>query len=179
MNTLANKMAVAIKRANPEQTHSIEIMQYSLSILLNTLLSFTVSLLIGWFTGKLAETLIFFFSFAILRMCSGGFHLKSALACNSVSILICATFPHLTGFSDQTLIAINCFNSLIMLIFAPNPDVNVKISATSAPLLKVISVLLVGCNFFIDSRVIGLAFLTQSLTIITLKRRRSDEKDFS
>ncbi|MBW4081787.1 accessory gene regulator ArgB-like protein [Paenibacillus sp. S150] len=177
MNILANKIAVAIKRANPEQTHSIEIMQYSLGILLNTLFSFAVSLLIAWLTGKTAETLLFFFSFAILRMCSGGFHLKTALACNTVSIVLCTTLPHFSVLPANIVIILNCFNLLTMLLFAPSPDVNVKISATAAPLLKAISVLLVGCNFFIGSSVIGLAFFTQSLTVITLKGRETIEKN--
>lgn len=69
MNHLAFRIVSAIKKTNPEQTHSIEVMQYALSIILNTLFIITVSLLIGGFTGQLMGTLIALLSFGLLRIC--------------------------------------------------------------------------------------------------------------
>ncbi|WP_313639791.1 accessory gene regulator B family protein [Paenibacillus sp.] len=166
MNHLAFRIVSAIKKTNPEQTHSIEVMQYALSIILNTLFIITVSLLIGGFTGQLMGTLIALLSFGLLRMCSGGAHLKTARACNITSIFICSLIPHLTSLSHSYLIWINLFSLISMVLFAPNPDRNAQLSKDWYLGLKLLSIMLVLSNFWINSSVIGLAFFIQSLTVI-------------
>lgn len=73
MNTLSHKIAVAIKQANPEETYSVEIMQYSLGIILNTLLIFIATAATGLLTGHFAEFMTFLLSCSILRLTSGVF----------------------------------------------------------------------------------------------------------
>lgn len=109
MNHLSLKIVEFIKKSNPEQTHSIEIMHYALSIIMNTLLIIMTSLCIGGLTGQLKETFLALFSFILLRMSSGGVHLKSARACNIVSIFICSLIPHITYLIHNHLIWINLF----------------------------------------------------------------------
>ncbi|ETT59378.1 Accessory gene regulator B [Paenibacillus sp. FSL R7-277] len=173
MNTLCFKIASMIKRANPQETSSIEIMQYSLSIILNSLLIIFISFFIGWSTGSIATTAIALFGFAILRFISGGKHLKSATACNIISIILCSSLPHITFLSEQHFILINMFSLIIIVIFAPNPDANVHVPLRYYPLLKVLSVLMVSSNLFIQSHVLGLAFFAQSLTIISLPKKET------
>lgn len=93
LNSLALKISLAIKKTNPEETVSVEVMQYSLSIILNTLLTFIVTMSIGLVLNNFIETLIFYLSLSSLRIFSGGVHLKSATACNIVTILICSMTP--------------------------------------------------------------------------------------
>ncbi|WP_397386730.1 accessory gene regulator ArgB-like protein [Paenibacillus sp. MMS20-IR301] len=171
LNSLALKISIAIKRINPEETVSIEIMKYSLGIILNTLLTFIVSLSIGFILGNFFDTLIFYISLSLLRVFSGGIHLKTAAACNIVTILICCMTPYLFQLSDNQLLYGTILCIILMLLFAPNPDKNTQIPKKWYPLLKSISLILVGLNFFIGSSVIGLAFLVQSVTIIPWKRR--------
>lgn len=57
------------------------------------------------------------------------------------------------------LMALNMISFIIMCFFAPNPDKNARIPYHWFPHLKVISIFLVACNFFIGSSVLGLAFL--------------------
>lgn len=173
MNILSNKLASAIKQANPEETSSIEVMQYALSIILNSLLIVTVSLLIGWFTGELSNTAIALSSFAILRFYSGGRHLKTAASCNLFSITLCTSLPHLAHSITDNLWLFNVVSLILILAFAPNPDVNAQIPLHWYPWMKLISVLMVVTNFFVSSPVIGLAFLAQSFTVISIRKRRS------
>lgn len=172
MNILSYKLAATIKQSNPQETSSIEVMQYALNIIINTLLIIVTSLLIGWATGRLTDTAVSLFSFAVLRSFSGGLHLKTATACNIFSITLCTSIPHLSFLIKDHLWIFNAFSLLLMLLFAPNPDANVQISQRSYPLLKLIAVSLVATNFFIHSSVLGLAFLAQSLTVIPLERRK-------
>ncbi|MEK3836967.1 MULTISPECIES: accessory gene regulator ArgB-like protein [unclassified Paenibacillus] len=172
MNTLAFKISTAIKNANPEETGSIEVLQYSLNIILNTFLIITCSLFFGWLLNNTAATLLFFASFSVLRIFSGGFHLRTATACNIVTTLLCVLTPYffiLTG--SFLLMAFNMISFIIMCFFAPNPDKNARIPYHWFPHLKVISIFLVACNFFIGSSVLGLAFFVQSLTVLPWKRR--------
>ncbi|AIQ48312.1 hypothetical protein R70723_22140 [Paenibacillus sp. FSL R7-0273] len=171
MNTLSHKIAVAIKQANPEETYSVEIMQYSLGIILNTLLIFIATAATGLLTGHFAEFMTFLLSCSILRLTSGGFHLKTARACNTFSVLLCTLVPYLFSFYELNLTLMNMASLLIMLLFAPNPDKNALMPVKIFPILKIISVLLVCLNFFMHSSVIGLAFLAQSLTVIPWIRR--------
>lgn len=174
MNLLAYKIVSAIKKNNPEQTHSIEVMQYSLSIILNTLFIILCSLLIGGFTGQFKATSLALLSFGVLRLCSGGAHLKTATACNIVSIFICSLIPHIALLlHNYHLVAINIICLVLMLIFAPNPDANAQIPKEWFLGLKFLSVLMIVLNFWIHSSVIGLAFFIQSLTVIIPFRRRS------
>lgn len=173
MNHLAYKIVSTIKRNNPEQTHSIEVMQYSLSIILNTLLIILGSLLIGGLTGQFINTLLALLSFGLLRLCSGGAHLKTATACNIVSIFICSLIPHLAFLLHNYLLWVNIFCLILMLIFAPNPDANAQIPKEWYLGLKLLSALLIVLNFWIHSSVIGLAFFVQSLTVIIPYLRRS------
>ncbi|WP_151734362.1 accessory gene regulator B family protein [Paenibacillus tengchongensis] len=171
MNSLANRIAVAIKNANAEETASIEVMQYALNIILNTLIIIIGTAAVGGLTGHLQESLTFLLFCCLLRLASGGVHLKSAAACNIVTILLSTLVPLLSELSEPYLWLINPFSLLIMILFSPNPDVNAQISRKLFPLLKAVSVLLVLSNFAIHSAVIGLAFLVQSLTVIYPSRR--------
>lgn len=175
MNMLSYKLAVAIKQANPQETSSIEVMQYALNIILNSLLIVIISLLIGWFTGKLPDTALSLTSFALLRFFSGGRHLKTAAACNLFSITLCSLLPHISYLIQDYLWIFTTTSLMLMLVFAPNPDVNAQIPHHLYKWMKLVSVLMVTSNLFVSSSVIGLAFFAQSLTVITLKNRRSPQ----
>ncbi|WP_157764109.1 accessory gene regulator ArgB-like protein [Paenibacillus borealis] len=172
MNLLAYRIARAIKNANPEETHSVEVMQYSLGIIINTLLIIVGTAVIGFISGSFAECMTFLLCFSILRLTSGGFHLKTAMACNIVTILLSTLLPSLITFSDSTLWIANIISLIIIIIFAPNPDKNARIPTSIYPLLKLVSILMISSNFFLQSAVIGLAFTVQSLTVIPWTRRR-------
>ncbi|WP_420800401.1 accessory gene regulator ArgB-like protein [Paenibacillus piscarius] len=173
MNSLANRIAVSIKEANPEETHSVEVMEYSLGIILNTLLIIVCTAIIGLFLGHFAECTAFLFCFCILRLSSGGFHLKTALACNIVTTLLSTILPTFVTLSTSALWIANILSLIIIITFAPNPDKNARIPASIYPLLKLVSIAIVLSNFFLHSAVIGLAFLIQSLTVIPWTRRRT------
>ncbi|MEK4261563.1 MULTISPECIES: accessory gene regulator ArgB-like protein [Paenibacillus] len=172
MNLLALKIVEVIKKNNPEQTHSIEIMHYALSIILNTLFIIMTSLCIGGLTGQLKETFLALCSFGLLRASSGGAHLKSVWACNIISIFICSLIPHIANLIHNHFIWINLFSLLVMILFAPNPDGNAQIPKEWYLGLKVISISLVALNFWFHSSVIGLSFLLQSFTVIIPLQRR-------
>lgn len=173
MNSLANRIAVTIKNANPEETHSVEVMQYALGIILNTLLIIISTAVIGLISGRFPECILFLLSFCTLRLVSGGFHLKTAMACNVATTLLSTLLPSLIILSGSGLWIANSLSLIIMIFFAPNPDRNARIPTSIYPIMKLISIVMVSSNFFLQSTVIGLAFLVQSFTVIPWTRRRT------
>lgn len=167
---IALKLATIIKNTNPEQTHSIEVMQYALSILLNTFFVCLIVLIIGWTTGEFPSTFIALIYSIVLRIVSGGVHLNKVWTCNVFSIMVCAGVPHLPDLSIPYLMLLNCFCLLMMILFAPYPDKNTRLPQKILPILKGISIFLVLGNFFILSNVVIFVCLIQSLTIIPWRK---------
>jgi len=165
MKTVARSIATKIKETDREGTHSIEVMEYSLTILLNTLFIIVISLVIGWLTNELVSTLIAICSILVIRIVSGGPHIKSMWGCNIFSVLLCTVIPHVPILIP--IFILNIISAVIMLIFSPRPDDNAKMPRKYFPYLKVISVALVCSNFFVNNDVIALAFFIQAITIIT------------
>jgi len=167
----ARHLAVRIKNADPEHTASPAVLEYALTILLNTSLIVGVTLLIGWWTGKLASAAGALLAFASLRFFSGGFHFRSSAACSTASILLCVTIPFLAPWAEGHLAAIHLLCLILLLLFAPRLDHRTTMPKTFHPLLKYLSLAVVAANFFFQSPVAALAFLAQCLTILPLGRR--------
>jgi len=171
MSTLSYKIASIIKQADPDNTHSVEVMQYSLNIILNTSFISLISVMIGMLTGRLEESILFLITFALIRFCSGGFHMRSAMACNFVSILLCLVISNVPTLTKDVFWIINVLNIVFMVLFAPHPDKNAQLQKKWYPLMKLLSILFVSSNLIINSSVMALAFFAQSLTVIPWKRR--------
>lgn len=165
---MSRTLAIAIKRANPEETHSVEVMVYALTIILNILFIIVTSLVIGLATNSFLSTLLALGSLIIIRILSGGPHIRSAWGCNIVSVLICTVVPHVPMIVP--LLAINIANVIIMLLFSPQPDKNTNIPRRLFPLLKLLSVSLVSCNFIVKSDVMGLIFFIQAIIMLPWRK---------
>ncbi|KAA9007463.1 hypothetical protein F4V43_02950 [Paenibacillus spiritus] len=169
MQKMITKLAVNIKSANPEETASIAILQYALTLIINTFFVFFLSNVIGFITGKLTETLILFIVICIFRFFSGGKHFKSAIACNLFSIALCTVLPHISSYTEHYIWFFNFFALVVMLLYAPNPDKNSNLPLKLYPIWKAIAVNIVLINFFLRSPTWGLAFFVQSLFVVPWK----------
>lgn len=167
---LAERIAVSIKRANEQQTVSVDIMKFSLIILLNTVLIIVLIVICGFITGKLTETLLAFLSFAGLRIVSGGFHFKSAISCTIASTLLFAAIPHIPITMNQS-IGMLLISLLLVGIYAPsNIEGHSRIATEKYPLLKGISLIIVGLNFIWLHPILTKAFFAQALLLIKWRR---------
>lgn len=132
---------------------SIAVMKYALTYILNFSFTLILCLLIGFLTGKLVETILAFSAAVILRLYSGGYHFSSIDICTIVSSFVISILPHLQ------------INNIFNIPFA-FVSIVIMIFCNKAPKNKFISILIICSNFFINSNVLGLVFLVQSLTII-------------
>ncbi|WP_310550171.1 accessory gene regulator B family protein [Paenibacillus glufosinatiresistens] len=169
MRTIAFKIATAIKSANPEETASIAVLQYALSIIINSSVILIVSLVFGYISKAFMDTFITLCAVFLIRFFSGGAHFKSTTVCNLFSILLCITIPHISHFFYVPVFWLNFIFLMIVLLFAPRMDKNTLLSKNLHPYWKATSVILVLTNFDFNSPSIGLVFLVQSLFLIPWK----------
>jgi accessory gene regulator B len=168
IESIANKLAVKIKAANPNNTSSVEVMSFALIVILGTGGSIIFSILISSLFGHLMETCIVLFSFAILRFFSGGFHFKSAEKCMLTSIIgsVLIPFINLSDFVNTLLLIITF---IIILLLSPIGVNQSRIfTKKHYPILKTLSLLIVASNFLIKSELLTLTFFAQSISMLIL-----------
>lgn len=171
INRPARAVSVWIKNANPEKTTTVEIMEYALSILFNTLSIVLITLFVGYIFGKFYETSLVLLSFAWLRFFSGGVHFKSSIGCILVSVFICTSLPHLPELTVSIVTFANVTSIILLLFFAPNIDQETKLKAVYRPIYKCLAIGIVSINFIYMSSLLAITFFVQCLTIIPLKRK--------
>lgn len=163
---MAEKLALALKKSNPDETASVEVMKFSLSIILNFAIVTVLSLLIAALFKTAGATLLAMIGFAALRAVSGGVHLPVSEWCIAVSVFIFVTIPHLP-INDTWCIILSIASIGLVLLFAPSRIENQsRIPKSYYPLLKLVSVLLVALNFWFMSGVLAATFFIQSLLLI-------------
>ncbi|MCP3774749.1 accessory gene regulator B family protein [Paenibacillus sp. MZ04-78.2] len=162
-------IAAWLKNANPEETVSIEVMEYALRILINISLIIIISLGIGHSTGKYGETALALFTFILLRFFSGGIHLRSSLGCITTTVVLCSIIPHLPVLSKSEMLIFTFICILLLLLFAPQVDSEAGFKPKVKPLFKIISICIVSSNLILCSSIIAVTFLIQCLTLIPLK----------
>lgn len=171
IDSLAGRLAFSIKQANPEKTSSIEVMKFSLILVLNALAIIVFSLIIGWATGKLPETAVTLFSFAALKFVSGGIHLQSSDHCVLWSTVGMTLLPHIPIY-EYWVVWMTVISLILIIMFAPaNMNKRARIPEKYYPLLKLISLLIVASNFIFDSDILAKVFILQAVMLIPLKRR--------
>lgn len=171
IEVMAERIAKMIKKANPEETKSVPVMAYSLSILINSFAVIIVSLIIGVLNGRTTETFLALISFATLRMVSGGHHARSLTVCFVVSTALFVLIPYIPLTKTQVTIA-NILALSLVAVFAPYNGEKNNIPQRVFPLFKAISITLVVTSLLIGHASIALSLLAQALLLIPLSGRR-------
>ncbi|MFB0841743.1 accessory gene regulator ArgB-like protein [Paenibacillus oleatilyticus] len=165
IESLALKLATIIKNANTEETHSIEVMKYSLAMLINIFLVLFASFILGILTGKLLETLQAFTFFFIIRSISGGYHMRTLVGCFIISTSAFVIVPHIP-ISPFWANVLTCVSGLLFLIYAPKSHEQNNIPSQFKLLLKSVSVVIVCSNILIESPIFALTSLLQGILLI-------------
>lgn len=176
IESIANRMAVGLKRRVPEHPASVEVLAYAFNFTLNTSLTIIIALTAATILNQFWESIIVMCSFALLRMVSGGYHFKSANACIIASALGANLIPFIHLPSD-TILWINFICLALVLVFAPSRiEHQTRIPKKYFPLLKVISGGMVSANFIMMSPLVAVTFFVQSLSLISRRGGTVDEE---
>jgi accessory gene regulator B len=170
IETIALRIAEAIKRIEPEKTASIPVMKYSLESLLHTFFTLLLVGIVGMITGTFGETMVGAGAFVVLRFFSGGLHLAKAIHCAIVSTILISAAPHIP-LTEEWNIIIGGISVLLLLIFAPsNIEGHARIPSKYYPALKLISVFIVSLNFITLESFITMVFFFQAVTTIRIRK---------
>lgn len=169
LERLSRRIAVSIKKSDPEGPGTVEVLEYELGLRLNWYTGLLLTVILGLTFGTTIGALITLFSFVALRKFSGGVHLPITI-CSIVTGFAAALIP-LINLNYESIILLNTVSLVIVLIYAPN-DFEYVNSTQWDKWLKWISVALVIVNFIIISPEITLAFFVQAILILPVRTKR-------
>ncbi|MCC3377159.1 accessory gene regulator ArgB-like protein [Cohnella sp. REN36] len=163
---LARTTARWIKGAAPDHPVSIDVLVFSLQAIINVVSIVIVTIAISLITGKIEEAIMALIAFGALRQVSGGLHLKSGDLCVLVSV-IGITLISFSNFNSAVIYIVTSISLCLAALFAPSRIENqTRIPERYFPALKIISLLIIGSNFFIQSPILAVAWFVQGLTLI-------------
>ncbi|MEC0248882.1 accessory gene regulator B family protein [Paenibacillus chitinolyticus] len=160
---------------NAKESSSVAVLKYAIAAVLNFLVFFLIVTFICSVTGHFIDGLIASLAFPALRYFSGGFHLKSATACNVISAAL-VLLAVLTPIGWNWWIVL--LAATILAFTAPNNVKRSKLPAKYYPVLKIIAVGIVLSNFIFHSDVLAKVFLLQSLTTLGVFQKILDGYKF-
>lgn len=169
IDKISTLIALKIKRINPEETASVEVMSFSLIILISTFATLFLALGGSLLLGTIRGTGLVLVSFAFLRFFSGGFHFKRSEACIISTAIgsIVIPFIHL---NSTLIIILTLLSVLIISIFAPRGINQSRIfNRSHYKLLKLISIFIVIINIYVESEVLTITYLVQAVTLLFVK----------
>ncbi|MFC3767691.1 accessory gene regulator ArgB-like protein [Paenibacillus sp. GCM10012303] len=166
----AGKLARTIKSANEQQTAHEAVLKYALTIVINFVIPVCASLLIGWITGQFLGTLLSLTAFTLLRAVSGGFHFKSANVCMIVTTCIISIPPHIT-IPGLWVPVFTSISFILAVLLAPaNIRGYARMPEKYFPIMKVLSLLIIGSNYIWSSSLLAVVFFIQGILLLPLRR---------
>ncbi|CAM3838765.1 accessory gene regulator B family protein [Cohnella lubricantis] len=172
---LSYQIATSIKNAEPDKTPSVDMMKFSLIILIHTAFTALLIIIVSLFTGETLATFEGLLFFMCLRFFSGGYHMHKSSWCTILSIVLMCSAP-LFDLNEKIVFILNVLNCIMMVVFAPaNIKGYARIPEKYFPLLKVISILIAGSNFMFMSSTIAAVSLFQSVLLL-FKNKEGGEK---
>jgi len=166
IHKLSLRIANFIRDNNP-QAASMDVLMFSLTVVLNAMLINIMVMAVGLVTGRLLEAVVLLSTFALLRFFSGGMHLPSSQLCNAMStgMFVILLFLPVSYWHEGFIL--NTLALLLVLGFAPTKDImHLNLLGPKYTLhFKIACILLVSSNFWIQSPLLALAFFSQTLTL--------------
>ncbi|MDB4867395.1 MAG: post-translational modification of quorum-sensing peptide protein [Cohnella sp.] len=166
VETLALRIAEALKRVESEKTASIEVMKFALEAILNTLITLALIVIVGIVTGSLGSTMLGFAAFAFLRFFAGGLHLNSAVHCSLLSAILISAAPHFHLVNNWIIMVGSVSLALILLLAPANIEGHARIPQKYFFILKLISAAIVCSNFFFLNSTLSIVFAIQAVTLL-------------
>ncbi|WP_322905192.1 accessory gene regulator ArgB-like protein [Paenibacillus campi] len=166
---IAQYVAEHIKRVVPEHPASIARLKHALAILINMVGIIVIALICSLLIGTFWNTVIILCVFAVLRQITGGYHLKSGIACMIVSSSLFVLLALITISSNMVLL-LNSVSIVLVIAFAPSNIKNhSRIPEKWYPFLKLLGMLFISLNFWFGSSSFALAAFVQCLLLINFK----------
>lgn len=124
INDLALKCAQCFVKNNSTKFNDIEVYQYGFFVLFTKIYFWIFTIIIGAVFNVLVESVVFYFSFSMIRQFAGGYHARSELKCEFITsscIVFSLLAIRLFSNSDLSvlLLLFALISSVIILLLAP------------------------------------------------------------
>lgn len=164
-------IARSIKRMNPEETASIDVMRFSITIFLNLLVTIGFISLVSIILGTFQEVMICMLAFMTFRFFTGGIHLKTAELCIIVSGLLIIFTPFIGHYVRTEILTY--INLILTFIFAPsNLDQTIRVDKSLHIVYKIIATCLCIVAIMLNNHLITVAMFVQCLLFIPYNKLR-------
>ena len=172
ISRLSESLAIRIKQANPDETASVEVLKFAITGLLNNSITTFCILLIGALTNHFWDICIVTIAYMLLRWFAGSYHFKSAKLCFIVSVVTISPIPILANYINDTATVILTLISLVVTaIYAPTNVKRTRIKPKHYPIYKAIALLIIGVNLIINSPLLAITFVFQTVSTIHIKEK--------
>ncbi len=153
-------------RKHHEGAASEDILKYALIVFINTLSIIASVLLVCSITGHVKEGGIVLLCFALLRYFSGGVHLHSSDACTLISSVMLILIAHTPFAYWQIGFILNAAALILIGLLAPKGlEEHRKINPSYLWVYKLLALIIVGINFYIQDPILAMTFFIQTLTL--------------
>lgn len=123
-----------------------DLYKYAFFVILSSALHIVVVIILGICFGLLAESIIFYLSFILIRKFAGGYHAKTSAVCFWISFLINGTvliIMKLLNFFNSPVITISAIISFfIILIISPVENDNKPLSSNEKKVYRTVSIII-------------------------------------
>lgn len=166
IDRMALSVAESIKKVDAERTPSVDVMKFSLYILIHTLFTVILICIVSLIDGKFLLTIAGLGYLMLLRQFSGGYHVHSSWLCTILSVILVSLAPFVP--LDTTYIyLLTAVNAVMMLLFAPSHMKGYsRVPEKYYVVLKIIAFLIVCANFGFTSATLSIVALFQSILLI-------------
>lgn len=139
---LAHHITLFLCKKNILPEDKCALYEYSLNILLSTILHIGLSMCIGIAFNMIKESLLLFISFFLIRKVAGGFHASTFLSCLFFSVFINIVALNLILIAKEkeiSLLFISVLPTIIIYFFAPIASPNKPMNDAEIKYFKLIS----------------------------------------
>lgn len=150
---------------------SVGTMRFALQLWISMFLIFAIASGCSAILGTFEETFTSLIIIGFLRYFSGGWHFRSLDICIFVTTALAIAIPLLPNIEYVWLILLNGSSLLLVLLFAPTGHGQQFRSANQRRAFRWISLAIVAMNFLCLTESATVSILSQSLTLISTKRR--------
>lgn len=126
LGRIADSIAVLFLKKNIINEDELPVYQYGMQVLIGNIAGMLTVLIVGILISRLVESIIFITIYATLRIYTGGYHARTPLVCNIVSLgtYLVTVMLEALKVNNSVVWIMYLLSCLIILRFSPIENVN-------------------------------------------------------
>lgn len=155
LSLLATKIARHFFDDNDK--YPMELYVYGIELIISTIISTALIILTGVITNSFIESIIFLFSFSVIRVYTGGYHSMTYLVCNVVSVLsyvfIYLSLEYAGAYFSNVFVmcAGYVLTMVLALLFAPVENKNKELTKQEKKKYKLLSLVMITVFYSVSA----------------------------